>query len=337
MTRRLYNRTSHRGKRCHRGVITFLAMIRVHDIIRAMTIAQAGKVLYRTLSFLLVFSLLTVSAAAAQAEGKGNHFLWKVQDGSSTAYLLGSIHVLKKGFYPLSKVIEDAFESSSVLAVEANVDDVSKIDMTNMVGKAMYPAGDSLEKHLSPERYDLVKKELAADGMPPELIEMQRPWFIALTLTSFELMKAGYDPAYGIDQHFISEAEGKKKIVELEGFDYQVNLLSGLSDKEQEAFLLSTIHDLHTLDRDADGLVSAWKAGDTRAMASLVSREGQEQGMATVYEKILYRRNRNMADKVEDLLRKGQTAFIVVGAGHLVGEKGIIAILRERGYQVNQL
>jgi uncharacterized protein YbaP (TraB family) len=309
----------------------------VRDIIKTMRITKTGRIGIRALSVLLVLSLLVFSAGAAQAAEKGKHFLWRVHSGSSTAYLLGSIHVLKKGFYPLSREIEDAFDGSSVLAVEANIDDVGRIDITKMIGKATYPSGDSVEKHLSPGTYGLLKKELAADGIPLELVMMQRPWFIALTLTSFTLLKSGYDPAYGIDQHFISEAERKKKIVELEGFDYQVNLLSGLSDKEQEVFLLSTIKDLHSLDREADRLISAWRKGDIQTVASLIAGAGQERGMSLVYDKILYERNRNMADKIERLLSQGQTAFVVVGAGHLVGDKGIVRILQERGYEVDQL
>jgi uncharacterized protein YbaP (TraB family) len=309
----------------------------LHDIIRGMRITKTGRMGFRALSVLLVLLLLAVSTGAAQAGKKGKHFLWRVQSGTSTAYLLGSIHILKKDFYPLSKEIEDAFAASSVLAVEANIDDVSRIDVTKMIEKALYPAGDSVDKHLSPKTYELLKKELAADGIPIELVAMQRPWFLALTLTSFSLLKSGFDPAYGIDQHFISEAEGLKKIEELEGFDYQINLLSSLSEKDQEFFLLSTIKDLHTLERDADRLISAWKSGDAQGVQSLMANEEKEKGMSSIYEKILYERNRKMADKVEELLRTGQTAFVVVGAGHLVGEKGIIAILRQRGYEVDQL
>ena len=77
--------------------------------------------------------------------------------------------------------------------------------------------------------------------------------------------------------------------------------------------------------------------GDTGTVASLISKDEQEKGMSPVYEKILYERNRNMADKVGEFLKSGKTSFVGVGAGHLVGEKGIIHILRERGYQVQQL
>jgi uncharacterized protein YbaP (TraB family) len=309
----------------------------VRDIIECMRMTKAGRIGFRMFSVLLVLLSLAVWTGAAQAGKKGKHFLWRVQSGTSTAYLLGSIHILKKDFYPLSREIEDAYAASSVLAVEANIDDVSRIDVTNIIGKAMYPAGDSVDKHISPSTYELLKEELAADGIPIELVAMQRPWFVALTLTSFALLKSGFDPAYGLDQHFISEAEGKKKIVELEGVDYQVDLLSSLSDSDQEFFLRSTINDLHTLDRDADRLISAWKSGDAQGIESLIANEEQEKGMSPIYEKILYERNRTMAGKVEKLLRTGQTAFVVVGAGHLVGEKGIIDILRQRGYVIDQL
>lgn len=309
----------------------------VRDIIMAMRIPGKEKGRYRTLSILLVLSLLAAPAGAAQTAKKKKHFLWGVQAGSTTVYLLGSIHILKKGFYPLSSEIEDAFRSSSVLAVEANIDDVSAADMKEMIGKAMYPAGDSLGKHLPKATYDLVRKELATYGIPPALVAAQRPWFTALTLASLGLLRAGFDPAYGIDRHFLSEAAGRKKIVELEGVGYQVDLLSGLPDKEQEAFLLDTIKDMHNLVRETDRLVSAWRRGDTGTVISLISKGEKERGMSPVYEKILYARNRNMADKVEGLLRSGKTSFVVVGAGHLVGEKGIIHILRQRGYQVRQL
>jgi uncharacterized protein YbaP (TraB family) len=309
----------------------------LHDIIKSMRVTKTGRTGFRTLSVLLVLVLLAASAGAAQGGKKGKNFLWRAQSGASTAYLLGSIHILKRDFYPLSKEIEDAFDDSSMLAVEANIDDVSRIDVTRMIEKALYPAGDSVDKHLSLKTYELLKKELAADGIPIELVAKQRPWFLALTLTSFSLLKAGFDPAYGIDQHFISEAEGKKKIVELEGFDYQINLLSSLSEKDQEFFLLSTIKDLHTLTQDADRLISAWKSGDAQGVQSLIANEEREKGMSPIYEKILYERNRKMADRVEELLRTGQTAFVVVGAAHLVGEKGIIDILRQRGYNIEQL
>jgi uncharacterized protein YbaP (TraB family) len=297
-----------------------------------------GRKALLALSALLILSFLAVSAGAARAEEeKGRDFLWRVRSGTATVYLLGSIHVLKKDFYPLSKRIEDAFDRSAVLAVEADINNVSRMDITKMLEGAAYPGGDKVENHLSAGTYELLKKESAAAGIPMGLIGKQRPWFSAMTLMSFALLKSGFDPAYGVDLHFLSEAEGKKRIVELESIDFQMDLFSGLSDRDQEYFLLSTIKELRTLDSDAGRLVSAWKSGNVGGVESIMAEAEREKGMSPVYEKILYDRNKTMAAKIGELLDGRETAFVVVGAGHLVGERGIIAILKKKGYQVDQL
>jgi uncharacterized protein YbaP (TraB family) len=165
-------------------------------------------------------------------------FLWKVQSKSTTVYLLGSIHFLKKEFYPLQETIESAYNSSEVLVVEANVNDIGELDLTTLMDKALYKDDDRLEKHVSSETYRLIKKETGALGIPPDLADKQKPWLLALSLQALTLTKLGYDPRHGVDYHFLSKAQGKRKILELESLDEQVKLLSGFSDWEQERFLM---------------------------------------------------------------------------------------------------
>jgi len=62
-----------------------------------------------------------------------------------------------------------------------------------------------------------------------------------------------------------------------------------------------------------------------------------DKKMNSIYEKLIYERNRNMVSKIEEFLRTKETYFVVVGAGHLVGKKGIIEMLRGKGYPVEQL
>jgi len=265
------------------------------------------------------------------------NFLWKVQSKTGTVYVLGSIHFLKKEFYPLNKKIEDAFEKSNVLAVEANINDVGKIDIQKLIETAFYPENDSLEKHVSGETYEIIKKEFGELGLPIEFINKQKPWLLALTLTSLELVKLGYDPTYGIDMHFLSKAS-KKKIMELESIDYQINLLSGFSDRDQEIFLLYTIKDLKMLGQEADELMNAWRSGNTKGIESIISKSiTEDRRMSPIYEKLIYERNRHMASRIEEFLKTKETYFVIVGAGHLVGNKGIIVILKRKGYHVEQL
>jgi uncharacterized protein YbaP (TraB family) len=240
--------------------------------------------------------------------------------------------------YPLNKKIEDAFDKSEVLVVEANINDIGQIDIQRLLETAFYSGNETLEKHVSRETYELVKKEFGGLGIPLELVNKQKPWFLALTLTSMELVKLGFDPSYGIDIYFLSKATDKKNIKELESIDYQINLFSKFSDNDQELFLLYTLKDINVLGQEVDKLMQAWTSGDTKTMESIISKSiGDDRRMSSIYEKIIYERNRNMALRIEELLRTKQTHFVIVGAGHLIGNKGIIEILRGKGYDVEQL
>ena len=222
--------------------------------------------------------------------------------------------------------------------VEADINDLSRIDLQKMLGSAFYFEGDSLEKHISPETFERVKKEYDEFGMPSLLIARQKPWFLALTLTSLKLAQLGFDPSYGIDVHFLNAASGKKKIKELESIDYQIDLLSGFSDSEQEAFLLYTLNDMNSLEKNTDALITAWKTGDTRGMESIIEKNiHNDRTAAEMYDKLLYTRNKNMVSKINEYLQTRETYFVIVGAGHLVGEKGIVELLKKRGYLVEQL
>jgi uncharacterized protein len=289
----------------------------------------------------LLFLLCWIAAPLPRGEvlgQEGKNFLWKVQSEASTVYLFGSIHLLKKENYPLSQTIETAFEKSDTLVVEANIQDQTKINPQAIMEKGLYPPNDGIAKHLSPEIYEMLEKETAKLGLPPEFFRMQRPWLLSMTLEAMELLKLGYDPRYGADVYFLSKAAGQKKILELESVEEQINLLAGLSEREQELLLLLTLKDLQTVAREVDQAVQAWKSGDTKGMEAVMTKGLKEDPqLAPIHEKLFVERNRKMGSTVETYLKSKGTYFLVVGAGHLTGEKGIIAELRKKGYSVEQL
>ena len=291
------------------------------------------------LLFILGLLCLTIFGENAVAGGQKN-FLWKATSGTNTVYILGSLHFMKKEAYPLARKIEDAFDASDVVVVEANINDIARVDVQKLIDTAFYTGDDTLENHVSAETYSLVKKQYEKLGIPLWLVSRQKPWFLALTITSFELAKLGFDPNYGIEMHFTSKALPKKRIEELESFEYQINLLSGFSDREQEMFLLETLKDVqaYEAEAEADALLRAWQTGDTKRLESIVMKNGSDEGsLSQVYEKLMYQRNRNMTSKIEGYLKKRETCFVIVGAGHLVGNRGIIELLKSKGYTIEQL
>jgi uncharacterized protein YbaP (TraB family) len=297
--------------------------------------SEAAKLNKIISAIFLIAIFICVGYSLSYAE---KNFLWRVQSKRNTVYVLGSIHLLKKDVYPLSRTIELAFEESDILAVEADVNDISRLDLQKLMESAFYQGNDSLEKHVSGKTFNVIREETARAGLPMDLVYNQKPWFLGLTLESIELMKSGYDPNYGIDKYFLSKAEGRKKISELESLDYQINLLAGLNDEEQELFLLYTLRELRILVQEVDKLVDAWKSGAVEKMESTITKSlAEDRRFYTIYDKLVYKRNRSMAQKIEGYLKTNGTYFIVVGAAHLIGDKGIIQLLKDRGYSVEQL
>jgi uncharacterized protein YbaP (TraB family) len=289
----------------------------------------------------LFFILYLIGSPAYTREAlgqDGKSFLWKAQSGASAVYILGSIHLLKKENYPLNPKIETAFDKSDNLVVEANIQDQSKMNTQTIMERGFYPLNDNLAAHVSPETYESVKSEAAKMGLPLEMIDRQKPWILSMSLEALGLMKQGYDPAYGADNYFLSKATGRKKILELESLDEQINLLANLSDREQELLLLLTLKDLQNAAREVDQVVQAWKSGDTKGMEAVMTKSFKEDPqLVPIHERLIYDRNRKMVSKIEEYLKGKGTYFVVVGAGHLVGEKGIIETLRKKGYPVEQL
>ena len=301
-----------------------------------MKIRTDGRRILVLFLILFLFSFAVCIQDASCQDQKS--FLWKVTSDDNTVYVLGSLHMMRPQDYPLNKCIEDAFNKSDVLSVEANINDTTQLDLENLLEKALYPENETLEDHVSRETYETIEKETGRLGLPLMLVQRQKPWFLALSLTSMELLNMGFNPSYGIDMHFLSQASGKKKIVELESIEYQFNLLSDFSDDEQEAFLLYSLEEIHILKQEMASIIDAWKRGDAKALESIMAESTSGNiDMSTVLEKLIYGRNRRMVDKIEGYLEKDKPYFVIVGAGHLVGKKGIINLLKERGYTVEQM
>jgi hypothetical protein len=114
--------------------------------------------------------------------------------------------------------------------------------------------------------------------------------------------------------------------------------MNDFSDREQELFLLYTLKDLAMLNDGVEELMSAWRSGDTKSMEALVSRSLSEAPqLRPIFDKLFYKRNKEMGGKIDRFLQGKETVCVIVGAAHLVGKEGIIELLRDKGYSVEQM
>lgn len=289
-------------------------------------------------SILIVILLITAFGGVTYAEEANRHFLWEVGNTRSKVYILGSLHFFNQKMYPLDSEIEAAYQESNGLAVEVDLNKMNQAKIQQFIlEKATYANGDSLKNHLSHSAYETIQKQLSANGMEINSFSRFRPWFIATFLTTMEIQKAGFDPSYGIDRYFLDKAaQDQKSIVELETWDFQLNLLNSFGDLLQEEYLKYSLEDLENISTSLVKMESAWRTGDTVTMDKLVFSD-QSTSVQPIYEKMFYERNRNMAVKIDGYIKSGKTIFVVVGSGHLIGPKGIISLLRQEGYKVKQL
>ncbi|MCK4912388.1 MAG: TraB/GumN family protein [Candidatus Omnitrophica bacterium] len=269
---------------------------------------------------------------------EGNVFLWKAKSEKNIVYILGSIHLARPSLYPLDKRIEDAFSNSNTLVVEVNLEDFDQALLQQMfIERGMYSDGSTIRDHLSEETFKLVVDKMGNLGLGFAQMVIFKPWFLSITLATTELLRLGFDPEYGIDKHFLKKAKNKK-ILELESLEYQLNLFDGFSDEQQDLLLFSTLLDLSVMEKDMDGMVKAWVNGNAAKLEEILMQGLDEHPeILPIVNKIFYERNENMTVKIENYLDTNDTYFVVVGAGHLVGEKGIIQLLNKKGYSVQQL
>lgn len=288
----------------------------------------------RAAAFLILFT----SGCCTLAPSSGSKpFLWVVEEGASKVYLLGTIHSATADLYPLDPRIEKAFSESTHLVVEVDTSENKGMQpQTLNTMKAVYPNGDSLEKHLPPEVLKLAEQKLKKYGMKVSDISSYKPWFLALTLDDLEMNAVGLNPQNGIDAHFIQEAKGHKKIIPLETVEQQLEVFNGMTDQEQILLLKNTLTDLDQLGSFMKQSIRAWKSGDEEKLNQLLNGPmTNNPDFKTVYQKVFDERNERMAKKIEKLMKKTGIYFVAVGAGHLVGHKGLIQLLGKRHGIIN--
>ena len=272
--------------------------------------------------------------------------VWKVSDEDNTVYLLGSVHVNDGSFYPLSKPILEAYGDAEVLAVEANILKEQEIQQY-VQEKCFLDENTTIDQLISKETYKKYVEAIGKIGIPEQMYNKLKPWYASSIITYVQLSNIGYDGNLGIDKNFLVAATADhKSIIELEGNKEQIEMMDSFSNELQEQQLLSG---LELNDEDAKevfgAITKSWKEGNVEEIEEIIVTETIElnevdKKLADEYNKKMWNdRNNNMSIKVKDFLQKDKKNdyLVIVGAGHMIGETGIVKQLTESGYVVEQI
>lgn len=257
--------------------------------------------------------------------------LWMVKSDSATVYMLGSVHVSKPEMFPFNKTVEDAFNNSNNLAVEVNIND--KESILKSQSKLIYDQNDNIYNHLSAagkEKLDSLAKEY---GLNSDAIKTLKIWVLSSALLSMQTNALGYSD--GVDAYFLNKAAGKK-ILELEGMDFQVDLLNSFTDEEQEKSFILDVTPLKDTEVELNKLFDAYKACDEKTLTEMLVDESKKVS-ENYYNKMYLERNAGMADKIDGYLKTNDTYFVVAGAAHFLGDGSVIEQLKKKGYEVTRV
>ncbi len=287
---------------------------------------------------LILILLLSVSVCLADS----TPVIYRVTDDAGhTLYLMGTIHMGSEEMFPLGDAFEKAWSSSDLLAVEMDVLSIQDnlFHSIRYYRDVRYGIGDSAKNHLSQEAYALGVEKL---GQPERVLKRLYPMMWVSLAEKALYAQLGCDDSHGVDAALIRRArEEGKPIVELEGYDSQINVIRSVPDEVANDMLLQILKNPLGAAMGVRMLSGAWQRGDEIYLNTLLtaSRSSARSSQAyQTYDRLLYAdRNDRFTQQAIQYLLSGQTALIAIGTAHVIGPDSVSRQLRDAGYRVERL
>ena len=262
--------------------------------------------------------------------------LWTVESKGSVTYLGGTCHVLRPSDYPLPTEFEHAYANSTLIAFETDLNQLNDPQtLQTMIRNGLYGDGRTLETELSATAYGDLKKYCEKMGVPISVVNGMKPWMALLNLLTLELRKLGVSEK-GVDAFFHKRAEADGKMIGmLESVDTHMAFISAMGEGYENAFMRFSLRDLEKTGDIIDQLITVWRKGDAKRLESLFSDQMKRE-CPDLYDLVLVQRNRHWMDQINQYVRTPEKELVLVGVAHLVGEDGLIALLKKRGYRVEK-
>jgi len=280
-------------------------------------------------------AILLVALSALPAKQPEKHMLFRVRGpNGACVFLLGSVHLLSAEAGKLPPAVDSAFERAKTVAFETSFDSL-QLRAMEMMTRARYQNGATLRSSLSPAGAARLDTVLKSYGLTVEQVNGFKPWFVSMLLMQTVMQRAHFEAKYGVDMQLNARAHtANKSIVGLESVEMQLGMFDSLSPAEQESMVLKS-NGPDSSSRVLMKIKDAWMTGDVAALDALLN-EGLKD-VPTIFAKLVSDRNAAWIPKIEQMVKTGDDALIVVGAGHLVGKNGVVEMLRAKGYKVDQL
>ena len=262
--------------------------------------------------------------------GDDNTLLWQVSGKGlkKASYLFGTFHLLCKADIHFSGPLKNAVSSTDEVYMEMDMDDpatlLGGLFVMNMQG------GKQLHSFYTNAEYKRIES-FFTDSLHASLSLFQntKPFFlVAMLYPKMMPCKA----ISGIEEELMRLAkQDKKEIKGLETMEFQASVFDSIPYEEQARELLKSIDSLPEYKKSFDTMLMVYKSQQLGEIEKLFNKT--EFGMEGHEDLLLNGRNKTWVGQLKNIMKK-ESVFVAVGAGHLVGSQGLIALLRKEGYTV---
>ena len=269
-----------------------------------------------------------------------NSVFWKISGNGlkKPSYLYGTIHIIPKSVYEMPNAVREALDNVKRVTFEIDMKELTNIStQLGLMTKAFMPGNKTIKDLLSAEDYKFVKGKMIEKGLPSGMMERMKPLFLSTLFSGDEGGGATEKSAMtSVEMELYKSARHRKlESAGLETTSYQMSIFDSIPLQAQAKMLVDGLRSSEVDSTGAgdqlDQLLKLYKDQDINAMQSMIADEGE--GMAAYEEILLKKRNRNWIAPMGKMMREKPTIF-AVGAGHLGGPGGVIALLRKEGYRV---
>lgn len=263
--------------------------------------------------------------------------VWKVSNGEDTVYIGGTIHILPISEFPLPDAFSTTYEKSDTIVLEAELPAPTDLAAQRKIMAAVaYEDGQSLKDELSEETYGALNTYLSAFGATADQVASFKPGMVVSMLVAMEAQRNQL-AGEGVDAYFnqLAKRDGKTRDY-LETLDFQIQMMANMGEGEEDRFISETLTTLPELKELLTQTIKAWRNGDTEEINEYVVEKFKRESPVS-FNEVFTQRNANWVPHIEAMFGDEDQEFVLVGAGHLVGEGNVLKLLENKGYKIEQL
>ena len=292
-------------------------------------------------------SAMTAARAEAAKIPNGEHRLWKIEkNGVAPSFLFGTMHMTDPRVIDLTPEARKAYDGASTVIIETtDVLDEKKsaAALLSRPDLMMFTDQTTLTSLIPADKLKEVEDGLKARGLPLITVNKMKPWMIlgVLALPACELKRKAAGAPF-LDIKLAKDAENVgKEIAGLESMIEQLDAMAKVPMDFHIQGMIETVALGDKIDDVMETMLSLYTKGQIALIMPVLKQLQPEGSMAdggyADFEAIMIdTRNALMAERARDQLSKGNR-FVAVGALHLPGEKGLVALLRKDGYTLTPL